>query len=452
MGNQDWSNLGEQIKNTVQDAIDSQNFRQLNESIKNTVNNAMDNVNQSLNQANQRLNGRDWGEGYRERSRDRLRNRSHIKPQNPWDTKSGSNYKNSMKKVKNEIISSGGLKGAGYSLSIVGYIFAGCFGLAVFILMILGLVGPGFLMGFQIALGILIPFFIASGIMGLKGSNLLGRLKRFRLYNRQLAGRSFCSVKELADASGKSQSFVQKDLRKMIQKNMFLQGHLDSKGTCLMITDEVYNQYLAAQHSMEIRQQEKALLSEAELRSRAEAKAALEYKKKQGNSNNQMPEEVRKVIEDGRNYIEKIKNCNDVIRGEEVSEKITRMEIITSKIFERVEQHPEHIPDLRKFMEYYLPTTVKLLNAYEELEVQPVQGENILSSKGEIEDTLDTINYAFEKLLDGFFQDTSWDISSDISVLQAMFAQEGLTGQDFKMDQSDFTEKDFKMDQSDFTK
>ena len=78
-------------------------------------------------------------------------------------------------------------------------------------------------------------------------------------------------------------------------------------------------------------------------------------------------------------------------------------------------------------MEYYLPTTIKLLDAYEQLDSQPVQGENIISSKREIEKTIDTLNTAFEKLLDDLFQDTAWDVSSDISVLQMMLAREGLT-------------------------
>ena len=69
--------------------------------------------------------------------------------------------------------------------------------------------------------------------------------------------------------------------------------------------------------------------------------------------------------------------------------------------------------------------------AYEELDGQPSQGENIVNSKKEIEDTLDTIDQAFEKLLDSFFEEAAWDISSDISVLHNMFAQEGLTESDF---------------------
>ena len=89
---------------------------------------------------------------------------------------------------------------------------------------------------------------------------------------------------------------------------------------------------------------------------------------------------------------------------------------------------PELISDLHKFMDYYLPTTVKLLKAYEELDKQPVEGENIKTAKQEIENTLDTINEAFENLLDSFFRNTAWDVSTDISVLKTMLAQEGLTG------------------------
>ena len=83
-------------------------------------------------------------------------------------------------------------------------------------------------------------------------------------------------------------------------------------------------------------------------------------------------------------------------------------------------------------MDYYLPTTVNLLDAYEEMVSQPVQGENIRNSKKEIEDTLDTLNIAFEKILDSIFQNEAWDISSDISVLHTILAQEGLTRDDFQ--------------------
>lgn len=82
-------------------------------------------------------------------------------------------------------------------------------------------------------------------------------------------------------------------------------------------------------------------------------------------------------------------------------------------------------------MKYYLPTTWKLIDAYRDMETQKIDGPNIAATKQEIEQTLDTINTAFENLLDSFYQDTAWDISSDISVMQTMMAQDGLTKKDF---------------------
>ena len=124
---------------------------------------------------------------------------------------------------------------------------------------------------------------------------------------------------------------------------------------------------------------------------------------------------MQKIIDQGGAFIRKIHECNEAIPGEEISAKI-----------DRVEENPQSVSDIRKLMEYYLPTTIKLLEAYEQLDRQPVDGENIQTAKREIEATLDTLNTAFEKLLDDLFQDTMWDVSSDISVLNTMLAQEGL--------------------------
>ena len=85
------------------------------------------------------------------------------------------------------------------------------------------------------------------------------------------------------------------------------------------------------------------------------------------------------------------------------------------------------MPDLQKLMDYYLPMTVKLLNAYADMDAQSIQGENIQNAKREIEQSLDTLNQAYEKLFDSVFMETALDVSSDISVLHTMLAQEGLT-------------------------
>ena len=181
-----------------------------------------------------------------------------------------------------------------------------------------------------------------------------------------------------------------------------------------MVTHHAYRQY-------------EELMEHTEAQKRQEQ----ERKAQQEEMAESMDPQIREIIRTGAAYIKKIHECNDAIPGVEISAKISRMETLVDRIFNRVEQNPGCVPEIRRLMEYYLPTTVKLLEAYEELDAQPVQGENILSSKQEIEKTLDTLNAAFEKLLDSLFQDTAWDVSSDISVLKTMLAQEGLTKDDF---------------------
>ena len=177
-----------------------------------------------------------------------------------------------------------------------------------------------------------------------------------------------------------------------------------------MVSEQAWNQYTALMEDMKQR--------------KAEEQAA---QKKMQEEYDSLSPEVQKIVQAGDEYVRRIKAANDAIPGEVISAKISRMELLVDRIFDRVEQNPDSVNDMRRMMDYYLPTTMKLLEAYEELDAQPVQGENIISSKKEIEDTIDTLNLAFEKLLDSLFQDTAWDVSSDISVLHTMLAQEGLT-------------------------
>lgn len=214
----------------------------------------------------------------------------------------------------------------------------------------------------------------------------------------------------------------------MIDKGWFLQGHVDTQETCLITSNETYDQYVSTQKQLEERkrQDEERASHEAELQKQADAKARKEAEAKEREWAEISPE-VQLVLDKGNDFLEKIRRSNDAIPGEEISRKISRMELIVQKIFERAKAHPEIIPDLNRLMDYYLPMTVKLLNAYEDMDSQPIQGENIASSKKEIEDTIDTLNVAFEKLLDSVFEDTAIDVSSDISVLNTVLAQEGLT-------------------------
>jgi len=142
--------------------------------------------------------------------------------------------------------------------------------------------------------------------------------------------------------------------------------------------------------------------------------------------------EVRAMLATGENYIAQIRAANDAIPGEEVSRKLDRLEFVISRIFEAVQKYPEKRSELERFLEYYMPTTLKLVNTYQMLDEQQVQGENITTAKAEIERTLDSINTAYEKLYDDMFREVAWDVSTDISVMENMFAREGLKQEDFK--------------------
>jgi hypothetical protein len=142
-----------------------------------------------------------------------------------------------------------------------------------------------------------------------------------------------------------------------------------------------------------------------------------------------LPKEAKKIVEEGLLYMGRIRAYNDDIADEEVSAELTQLETTMKRILEQIRKDPSTAPNLRRLMVYYLPTTMKLLQAYKELDRQPAAGENIRNTRQEIREALGTINEAFDRLLDSLFQDMAWDISSDISVMKTMMAQDGLTGQ-----------------------
>lgn len=318
-------------------------------------------------------------------------------------------------------------------------------------------------------------FIGAFGFLGYKGVTMATSADRFKTYVKVIGQEELCNIKKLAERVGKTEKFVVKDVEMMIRKGWFCQGHLDSKKTCLMVTDQMYNEYRKIENEREQlrieeeerqrklrkeeekrKAEEERMLSEqerAERRERARKKGPLwntaktdGTKSQSGNGSGtgagmirgkhagwaKLPADVRKALEQGEAYVKKIRECNDAIPGEVISAKIDRMEVLVEKIFDRVEQNPESVGDIRKLMEYYLPTTVKLLENYAQMDAQPVGGENIQAAKREIEESLDTINTAFEKLLDSLFEDMAWDVSTDISVLKTMLAQEGLNEDGFK--------------------
>ena len=136
--------------------------------------------------------------------------------------------------------------------------------------------------------------------------------------------------------------------------------------------------------------------------------------------------ELDKMIADGKLAISEMKRLNESIQDATISRQIDRLEEISGKIFAQVQAEPKKLPQIRKFMNYYLPTTLKLLNAYDRMSDQGVSGENISGTMKRVEDMMATIVQAFEKQLDSLFGAEALDISTDITVLDNMMAREGL--------------------------
>ena len=142
--------------------------------------------------------------------------------------------------------------------------------------------------------------------------------------------------------------------------------------------------------------------------------------------------ELDKMIRDGALAMEEMKRLDENIEDEKISQAIRELERTSQAIFQQVREAPEKLPQIRKFMDYYLPTTLKLLNAYDRMSSVGVGGENIDSTKERVEAIMDTIVAAFDKQLDGLFGAEALDVSADITVLETMLAREGLAGDQMK--------------------
>ncbi len=361
MDNNDFQELGSRISSAVQNALNSKEFVQ----IKNTINNSL--------------------QSFRTEP---------VRPQPPVQPVIVPYAQQTRVKVPG--------RSAGILLTVFGGIGLGIVALLFLIFSIANLIDLNAAGLGRTVIGLLTPFLLFSGMLTV-GGRLRKRTKRYLTYRRKIGETPLCPIDILASAIGQSPQFVARDLKKMIRRGMFPDGHLDDEETHLILGYDTYRRYQEMKAKTE--------------RLREEQKAA---------------EAANPVVAEGRQYILKIREANDALPEEDISQKLQQLETIIGKIFACVEQRPQKLPEIRRFLNYYLPTTLKLVTAYREFSEQPVQGSNIQNAKNTIKQTLDTVNDAFAKLLDGLYQDDVLDISSDASVLETMLAQEGLTGGDFE--------------------
>lgn len=172
----------------------------------------------------------------------------------------------------------------------------------------------------------------------------------------------------------------------------------------------------------------KAIFPDKSIPVKEEKDAKAEPEKKKEESKPTYPPELQALISERDKAVSEMRRLNATIEDEKISAQIDRLEATTGKIVDAVVAEPSKQPQIRKFMNYYLPTTLKLLNAYDRMDATGVDGANITGTKGKIEDMLDTICTAFDKQLDALYGAEALDISTDITVMEQMLAQEGLGG------------------------
>lgn len=402
-----WNQIGEDIMNSVIQAVDSGNLTGLSQSVGELINETADSISRGVNQVGKEIerqaktHGANHSNAAGVWSADAVRRVSRERTMNMAEMRMAQQMPARYKKF---------LPGqaAGPACLAVGIVGTSMFGIATLATAV-SAAFLGFSIGVPIGLGIATLPFI--GLIT-KGANLNGRNHRFRDYVRVIGNKGYCAIEDLARATGKKKAYVKKDLQDMLKKGYFLEGHMDAGQTTLIVDNETYRQYEEAEEARKTR----------------EAEAARWKQETKGCS-----DEVQKILAEGDAYIRHIHECNDAIPGEVMSAKLAKLEDIMRRIFAQVKKQPESADELHKFMTYYLPTTTKLIDAYQDLDGQPEYGTNVANTKKEIEDTLDTINEAFENLFDSLFEDTAWDISSDISTMKVMLQQEGLTkNTDFK--------------------
>lgn len=473
----DFSDIGEKIRDALQDAADTGDFGQINFIVNDTVNSAMEEVRRQVNQVHDRLYKSGWeknvtdqgewrevsekdGEGAGAYSADhetgkrtphggtdyaaRYRNvKTRGSAQRAAKTNTadsswsfGTRYSSQRTGQQRAVYSSQNgnttapvgrqtnlpsryfqRKG---SVASILYIVFGAIGLGIFglwtLILLLVVAVAGVSEG--AALAIMGALTAASSIMLGKGCTMQARLKRAERYMKLLKDKMFMEVDDLAARAGLSLKKVKKDLRIMLGNGTFPEGHMDKKETVLVLKDDLWDQYLTTQKNWEDKkrlEQEKAAAQEG---TAAGADITAE----------------QQIEKEGRAYMQRLRKLNDEIPGEVISNKLFALDDLLMKIFDVLREHPEKSPLMRKFMDYYLPTTVKLMEAYADFDRSGVQSDDVKNAKAEIEKTMDTINQAFEKLLGDMYQDAAFEAAADARVLKTILAQDGYAKSEFEVE------------------
>ena len=135
---------------------------------------------------------------------------------------------------------------------------------------------------------------------------------------------------------------------------------------------------------------------------------------------------VDSLVEKGQEMLAEIRKENDLIPDAQLTAQMNQLDKVANQIFHTVAEQPAKAPQIRRFMDYYLPTTLKILTGYLKMDERQVKRENANEARAQIREAMDTVLKAFDKQLDALYQDELLDISTDIDVMETMLRQDGL--------------------------
>lgn len=421
--------LGEWIQDMVQDAVESMDFSQLSQNIRDAVDTAKDAVGSARETMAEQMKERSEKSGKAEKKRygKRYRWPDDSRVQRPVESRQPQE-KGWLRKIPGQW--SGPVRTV-----------TGACGLVVFGALSLGfgLAGLGFAMTNGIITtativleSVFIPLTLVSGVILGTGRSAGQRAKRLREYAAVWGENGFVMLEDLKNATGYAMKRIQKDIRFLMERRLIPYARLDENKTCLMLTKEAGEQYDAAVRSRMERERQETERQRTEGQFDGKTAADGQMEKRSGKRPEDMSEEERKMYElqqTGGSYLQELRNRRKRIQTPEVTEKLDHLELLLSRIFVCIQEYPENISQADRLMEYYLPSVMKLVRVYEDMEKQPIQSVNIIKTRMEIAESLDTVNQALEAMYDDMFQDVAMDISSDIKVLETMLAKDGWGGQ-----------------------
>jgi len=298
--------------------------------------------------------------------------------------------------------------------------------------------GPSFV---AIIILFAIPELITKGIAGyllykrIKKDATRRRLQLFRRYANAIGKGGSVSLRELSARMDMPTPNLVHDLQEMIDAGYIVGNayidyshmtlHMDPVATDVRpVGEPIISVFVDAG--------ERARTAAAARATQAPKSVEKEAKKVEADAPRRERPQPVKSSTDSDNFeakLREIRELNEAIKDPGVSERIDRIGELTASIFRVVREKPEHTEEVRKFMNYYLPTTLKLLKSYSLMEKQSYQGDNIQSSRKKIEDVLDTLVRGFEQQQDRLFRTEAMDVETDISVLETMMASDGLLDQ-----------------------